>query len=215
VNGIIAMLLPGSDGVGRKAFDLKVTNSFALIALGPGSYLFRPPSTLTPLAEYQHLTIPPDLHVHATASGNTTARLTVSRSIVRKDGSVSRGCHHIVTYVTAPADACRPLIGRWNGAALLSPHPDAAYTPTRTRLVVDFFVHQQPQQVSHVQRRACAVPGTRLAADNHGSSFGPYMFREVSRNGRVEPQFWFTLRMGYLDSAIAPGSPLVVPALAL
>ena len=213
MNGIVGILLPGSDGVSRKAFDLKVTNSFALIALGADSYLLRPPSTLTPPAEYQHLTIPPDLHVHATASDHTTARLTVSRPIVRQDGSLPDGCHHVVTYVTAPADAYRPPIGRWNGAALLSPHPDAAYTPTMTRLVVDFFVHQQPQQVSHVPSQACIVPGTRTAADNHGPCFGPHMFHEVSRNGRVEPQFWFTLRMGYLDSTVAPGSPLVVPAL--
>jgi hypothetical protein len=215
VNGIIAVLLPGSDGVGRKAFDLKITNSFALVALGIGSYLLRPPSTLTSLAEYQHLTIPPDLHVHATASGHATARLTVSKPIVRQDGSIPDGCHHVVTYVTAPADACRPLTGRWKGGVLLSPHPDAVYTPTSTRLVVDFFVHQPPQQMSQVQSRACAMPGTRPAADNHGSCFGPYMFREVSRNGRVEPQFWFTLRMAYLDSAIAPGSPLIIPALPL
>jgi hypothetical protein len=39
MNGIIGILLPDSDGVARKAFDLKVTNSFALIALTANSYL--------------------------------------------------------------------------------------------------------------------------------------------------------------------------------
>ena len=69
VNGIIGILLPGPDGTARKAFDLKVTNSFALLALAADSYLLHPPSTLTPLGQCQHLTIPPDLHIHATAAG--------------------------------------------------------------------------------------------------------------------------------------------------
>jgi hypothetical protein len=212
LNGIIGILLAGSNGVARKAFDLKVTNSFALIALSTNSYLLRPPSTLTPLFRYQHLTIPPDLHVHATAADGKAPRLTISNPIVRPDGSVPSGCHRVVTYVTAPADEYAPLRGPRKGAALLSPLPDASYTPASTRLVVDMFVHQTPEESGLVSSQAHVLQYTRPAADRTGSCFRPYLFREVSRRGTIEPRFWFTLRMGYLDSPLADGSPMVVPA---
>ena len=91
-------------------------------------------------------------------------------------------------------------VGRWKGAALLSPLADVGYTADTTRLVVDLFVHNAPGESQCVSSKASGVPGVRPAGDNSGSCFGPHMFREASPNGRVEPRFWFTLRMGYLDS---------------
>src|SRR5690349_8456946 len=61
-NGIIGIVAPI---VSVKAIDIKITNTFPLIALGSRATLVTPDGR-EDVSEYQHVSIPPDLRVHLT-----------------------------------------------------------------------------------------------------------------------------------------------------
>ena len=67
-NGTVTILGPNTN---LKVIDIKVTDSFPLIALPRGSRLMLPGSVTEDIDDYEHLSIPQDLRVHLTRRRGT------------------------------------------------------------------------------------------------------------------------------------------------
>jgi hypothetical protein len=200
-NGIIGFLCED-----RKVIDLKITNSFTMIALQPKATLFAENDMKIDVSGFQHLAIPADLSIH----------LTKRLAAIQQPGYVffdSPKLQEIVTtnlktpfvlftFVSAPILLNRPLQGVWDQAVIISPSPDKEYNPQVTRVFIDFFVHAG-ESTRAIAASGVAVDGMRLAPDRRGFLFGPFALEDFQRKSKLPSDLFFTIRFGFVEMTVA------------
>ena len=208
-NGIIGILLED-----RKAIDLKVTNSFPMVALQPKASLVVQDKETIDISGFQHLSIPSDLSIHLTRRDKGSERPEYVFFDAPKLQSLLEmelpSPQRLFTFVGAPVHLNPQLQGVWQQAAILSPLTDADYDASRTRAFIDFFVHQDPK-VDVLVNQNFATQGMRLAYDRTGCIFGPYAFDGLQRNPRVTSPWLFSIRYGYAEMPVGQDCYVYIP----
>ena len=210
-NGTITFLCD-APGLSRQVIDVKITDSLPLIALPTTVRLIGRDGRWEDLSGYDHLSIPADLQVHLTPKKGGAARYCFLEPILDKREAVAgAGVARAFTYVSPVIEQCRAMPhGRWEGgSAIISPLPDAAYSPASTRLFVDFLVHRDLSK-PELADVPFALRGMRPAPDRTDYRLGPFEFRTLHRK-QMSIDVFFTLRWGYWELDAFDGACVVQP----
>lgn len=193
-NGTVTVLGPNT---GLKVIDLKITDSFPLLALPGRARLLLPGGTTEEISDYQHLSIPPDLRLHLTPRRGTDQPHRYFPGITdARSRKLVRPIVRAFTYVSAPVDRHRPFKGKWEGGSvIISPLADAEYAPAVTRLFLDLLVHLEPYAPT-LQDVPFAAAAMRPAPDRTDYRLGPYRFGVLQRRSPAL-DVYFTLRWGF------------------
>ena len=210
-NGTITFLCDAPE-LSRQVIDVKITDSLPLIALPSTVRLIGPDGRWEELSGYQHLSIPGDLRVHLTPRQGVGLHYRFLDNILDQREVVSSAAvARAFTYVSPVIDHCRSMPpGRWEGGSvIISPLPDAAYSPAFTRLFVDFLVHRDLGR-PELADVPFALPAMRAAPDRTDYRLGPFPFRSLQRK-QMSIDVFFTLRWGYWELREFEGACVVQP----
>lgn len=191
-----------SENVGRKVFDLKITQAFPIISIdNSNSILVSKDLKEKVLDGYDHLSIPPDLRLHLTSHTNLEKHLNFQTDLVDRDsGLLKSDFQHLFTWMSKPIASYRQPHGSWHQAVMIFPPKDDLFT-SNTSIFVDFFVHNIPNEAA-----VCDYPlfntTMRFSGDNSGYVLGPHSFGRLIRGAhRFEPKFSFSARFGYHENS--------------
>jgi hypothetical protein len=209
-NGTITFLCDAPE-LSRQVIDVKITDSLPLIALSSTLRLIGRDGSWEDLSGYQHLSIPGDLRVHLTPKKGVGLRYRFLKSILDQPTAARAGVTRAFTYVSPVIEQCRAMPhGRWEGgSAIISPLPDAGYSPALTRLFVDFLVHRDLNR-PELTDAPFALQGMRPAPDRTDYRLGPFEFRTLHRK-QMSLDVFFTLRWGYWELEAFDGACVVQP----
>jgi hypothetical protein len=208
-NGIVGFLCED-----RKVVDLKITNSFPLIALEPKATLIAENKTKIDVSGFQHFALPADLSIHLTKrspGGDPPEYVFFDSPKLQHIATRSLQSPFLMfTYISAPILMNRPFQGVWDQAVIISPLPDKAYDPRITRVFIDFFVHAG-ESTRAITATNLAVEGMRVAPDRRGFLFGPFAFEDVQRRTKSTSDLFFTLRFGFVEMTVGQDCFIHVP----
>ncbi|MBI4438202.1 hypothetical protein HY631_04590 [Candidatus Uhrbacteria bacterium] len=213
-NGMIAIIDGEVSATSKKWLDIEITNYFPLVALGGSTCLHQPGAPVERLGGIDHLSIPADLRVHLTGPRGRVFFNAVESWELAK--GTREGFVHLFSVAGLPTSLSAFLSGgkhrAWDGGVLLSPIPDAAFEPDRTRAAIDFVIHNDPSQVTAIANMPAAFPGWRPSYDRHGCTFGPCFYRGLQRRHSADARLLFTLRMGWVEFDDSDETHVYVPA---
>lgn len=99
-NGTIMILGPDINNVGRKVFDLKITQTFPIISINrAGSILSSRKTKDMAIEKYDHLSIPPDLNLHLTGDTGYKKHLKFKTDLVNYPKWVIKSRLFILVYL--------------------------------------------------------------------------------------------------------------------
>lgn len=209
-NGTIMILGADDQNIGRKVFDLKVTQTFPIISIDNDSILITKDLKEIPISGYDHLSIPPDLNLHLTNHSGLERHLNFQTDFVDHGGGLlKKDFLHIFTWMSKPISLYREPHGTWHQAQMIFPPKDNLFT-VNTSIFADFFVHNEPNKTA-VSDYPLFNETMRLVGDNSGYIIGPYDFEQLIRGEhRFVPKFSFSVRFGYYENLIG-SSRIYIP----
>ena len=195
------ILGPDRDFIGRKVFDLKITQTFPIITTESGKTKLKTKKEEIDIKEYQHLSIPPDLNLHLTKSIGDKRHLSFYIDLVNhNNGTLKEDLVHLFTWCSRQISNYRKPIGTWEQAQIIFPSKDNKFTEN-TGIFIDFFVHKRPEETQLIQHYPYLFESMRFAGVNHRNLSGPYQFNEIVRGKhRVISNYLFTIRFGYYET---------------
>lgn len=200
-NGTIMILGPDDSNVGRKVFDLKITQTFPIISIDRrGSYILSKGFRKIDINEYDHFSIPTDLNLHLTSNTGKQKHLKFKTELVDyRTGFLKINLLHLFTWMSCPISFYQQPHGIWYQAEIIFPPKDSLYTES-TGIFIDFFVHNYSTE-EKIKSYKLFDSAMRLVGDNSGYIIGPYEFSDLIRgNHSFSPKFLFSLRFGFYEN---------------
>ncbi len=190
---------------GCRAIEIRISKSEAFLTLGADSFLMDVDGSLRSISGFQHLSIPPDLETHLTASDRDPSKRLFFEPPLTVRGSdrisLINKAALVFTYVSSPV-ALSPILTRFHrklGAAIILIGPDDSYSATHTRCFVDFFALRRTRSAAELVRGAPLVlKSMRLPLDNH-SVQGPFECCIPANGSKPGTNFFFFVRAGYCE----------------
>jgi hypothetical protein len=206
LNGIIGFICKD-----RKVIDLKITNSFPIIALQPKTMLVVENGARIDVSGYQHFSIPPDLCIHLTkhVRGNQQPEHIffegphLKRLIQRSISTPFR----LFTFVSAPISSNPLLKGDWHETVFMLPTIDDNFDPDRTRIFIDYFIHEGESMRGIATAKSI---GQGMRCGKH-CLCGPFAFEDYQRTLKSSSDIFFTLRYGYTEMQPAQDCYIYIP----
>jgi hypothetical protein len=191
-----------------KVIDIKVTNTFPIIALDRKTELIDGDGNVHDLTGYQHFSIPADLEVHLTGDDHNGVkkRLFFEPSFTDHNRNLTAPLQKVFTFVSAPVQYYEKLQGHWFQAQIVLLNPDGVYIPGYTRLFLEFFAHK-----SMDQKVIEASPVTGLKIHRMQFVMGPFSFASLQRKLKQPAHFVFSYRVGFCEDIPTENCRLVVP----
>ena len=209
-NGTIMVMAPDHTGAARKVIDLKVTQRFPIFNLNSKSGMFKADGSIWDTSDYRHLSIPPDLRVHLTRASTDTGRdrhFLIRNRQTSPDGQLLSPFLHLLTFISAPViqypeprHSSQPR-RTWHQAVLVGLMGDKQYSPDRTRVFLDIFVHQAPCAPASIVDMPLARENMRLPFGER-CVLGPHRFQDLIRGTDMSTQFFSSLRFGYCEMEV-------------
>ena len=185
--------------MGKKVFDLKITDSWPILTIDANQPQFFMDSTgnlTNSKICYQHLSIPPDLALHLTAKNG---RRFLRNALTKSDGSLSDNFLHLFSWLSQPIVNCPPPIGSWNGAVMITMPPDSKFT-ANTGIFVDFFAHRNKEE-TQIANYPYAEPSMRVVQDKTPNILTGRFVELIRKRGpQPSPDFYLSMRFGFWES---------------
>lgn len=119
-SGIVAILANYNTPEMRKVLDLKITSGFPTVTI-PKGFKIRVPELNISSADYQHITIPPDLNTHITGNGKLKIWAPKKEKLIDAQGKLITDYQKIATIVFPPISDFPIFAGRsYKGAELIA-----------------------------------------------------------------------------------------------
>lgn len=201
LNGTIMIGGFGADSIGRKVFDLKITNSWPILSISTQQpQLFRNWDGVVSQIQnpFQHLSLPTDLDIHLTQQQN---HHFLHRGLVDNHGSLNYEFVYLFGWFSQPIGNYPQPIGTWHQAELFFLTPDQKFTSS-TGIFVELFVHKKEDEIARILTEPFFDSSMRLISNHEPVAVRTYLFKELIRtpNPRVTPNFYLSTRYGFWES---------------
>ncbi|MBD3360058.1 MAG: hypothetical protein GF365_05130 [Candidatus Buchananbacteria bacterium] len=197
LNGTIMIGGFGPDNIGRKVFDLKITNSWPIISISTKQPQFYhdwngkvnkidPPN--------QHLSIPPDLNIHLSPNYQF-----LHRDLVDDQGNLTVDFAYLFGWFSSPISNYPEPKGQWYQAELFFLNPDETFSEN-TGIFVELLVHKAEDEINRVLNEPFSFSKMRLISNNEAYAMRTYKFSELIRKKvEVTPNFYLSMRYGFYE----------------
>lgn len=139
--GVIAILANFGTPEMRKVLDLKITSGYPTVTI-PSDFELELPQNKLKTTEYQHITIPPDLHVHI--SGNNKPRIWAKGidNLLTEDGQLTTDYKKLLTVVFPPISDFPIFTDRSYVGAEIIGFSQLPHWNENTSFVLELFVQE-------------------------------------------------------------------------
>lgn len=191
----------GADNVGRKVFDLKITNSWPILSISTKQpQFFRNLDGVISQIQnpFQHLSLPPDLDIHLSQKQN---HHFLHRGLVDNNGNLNYEFVYLFGWLSQPIGNYPQPIGTWHQAELFFLTPDQRFTQ-QTGIFVELFVHKKENEIAKILAEPFFNSSMRLISNHEPVAVRTYIFRELIRasSPKVIPNFFLSMRYGFWES---------------